>query len=467
MLPKCLFSKNIRTQIALPCQWLSMTTNIVRFSSNSSSSDSSGSDSDNDSKRKILKEPTKPASGSSTAEDNPDDKFSELINNLLSTTSSKTADIKVNVRDRNKKIEKQLSKAADTLTTVVGGDKEKILSTLLESLSNIEKDKPFAKLSDTIASCRQSIETRYGLKETKNYKNMSGRREKPTTFDSQYRTRDARRFDSKYKTDRFENRETRESRENRETRESRENRETRENRENVNVRNETKNVERTYKSTQTQQRGDSVIYALLNKHKDEERSKKYEKSEGESYATIFTQTNAPLPDVPEFKVWNECEKSELKVQQSHYPETGFQEMIQWTEDGKLWKFPIDNEQGMEEEHNVHFSEHVFLERHLTGWCPSIGPIRHYMELVCVGLSKNPYMTVKEKYDHIMWYKNYFDENQDLLKRLGLIDAPRSDVQKQIDSPLSDVQEQINAPPSDVQEQIGAPPSNVQKQIDAP
>ncbi|XP_076672423.1 mitochondrial ribosomal protein S31 isoform X2 [Andrena cerasifolii] len=423
MLPKCLFSKNIRTQIALPCQWLSMTINTVRSSSNSSSSDSSsGSDSDNDVKRKILKEPTKPASGSSTAKNDNNDKFSELINNLLSTTSSKTANVRVNVRDRNKKIEKQLSKAADTLTTVVGGDKEKILSTLLESLSNIEKEKPFIKLSDTIESYRQSIETRYGLKETKNYKNMSGKREKPTKFDSQSRTKDTRRFDSNYKTDRFENRE------------SRENRENRENKENVNVRNETRDIEKTYKSTQTQQRSDSVIYALLNKHKDEEKSKRYEKTEVESYATIFTQTNPPLPDVPEFKVWNICEQSELKIQQSHYPETGFQEMIQWTEEGKLWKFPIDNEQGMEEEQNVHFSEHVFLERHLTGWCPTIGPIRHYMELVCVGLSKNPYMTVQEKYDHIMWYKNYFDDNQDLLKRLGLIDAPASDVQKQIDAP---------------------------------
>ena len=448
MLPKCLFSKNIRTQIALPCQWLSMTINTVR----SSSTSSSGSDSDNDVKRKILKEPTRPASNRSTAKNDTNDKFSELINNLLSTTSSKTADVRVNVRDRNKKIEKQLSKAADTLTTVVGGDKEKILSTLLESLSNIEKEKPFTKLSDTIASYRQSIETRYGLKETKNYKNMNGKREKPTKFDSQYGTKDTRRFDSNHKTERFENRETRESRKNRES---------------VNVRNETRNVEKAYKSTQTQQRSNSVIYALLNKHKDEERSKRFEKTEVESYATIFTQTNAPLPDVPEFKVWNTCEQSELKVHQSHYPETGFQEMIQWTEEGKLWKFPIDNEQGMEEEQNVHFSEHVFLERHLTGWCPTIGPIRHYMELVCVGLSKNPYMTVQEKYDHIMWYKNYFGDNQDLLKRLGLIDAPPSDVQKQIDTPASDVQEQIAAPPSDVQEQIGAPPSDVQKQIDAP
>lgn len=76
---------------------------------------------------------------------------------------------------------------------------------------------------------------------------------------------------------------------------------------------------------------------------------------------------------------------------------------------------------MEDEYNVHFSKHVFLERHLVPWCPSKGPIRHFMELVCVGLSKNPYMKIEEKYDHIMWYKDYFKDKQDLLQKLGLVE----------------------------------------------
>lgn len=66
----------------------------------------------------------------------------------------------------------------------------------------------------------------------------------------------------------------------------------------------------------------------------------------------------------------------------------------------------------------HFSEHVFLEQHLEGWCPPKGPIRHFMELVCVGLSKNPYMFAKDKRERIMWFKNYFAEKHDLLKELG-------------------------------------------------
>ncbi|XP_076174107.1 mitochondrial ribosomal protein S31 [Ptiloglossa arizonensis] len=123
--------------------------------------------------------------------------------------------------------------------------------------------------------------------------------------------------------------------------------------------------------------------------------------------------------VPVLKTWDACEAESFKFFTKHYPENAFQEMIQWTDEGKLWKFPINNEQGMEEEQNVHFSEHIFLERHLIGWCPTKGPIRHFMELVCNGLSKNPYMTVQEKFDHIMWYKEYFESNNDLLEKLGI------------------------------------------------
>ena len=82
---------------------------------------------------------------------------------------------------------------------------------------------------------------------------------------------------------------------------------------------------------------------------------------------------------------------------------------------------------MEEEHSIHFSEHIFVERHVKEWCPRKGPIRHFMELVCVGLSKNPCMTVNEKIEHIMWYRDYFGSKQDLLKEIGAIeqDIPMS------------------------------------------
>ncbi|EFN71095.1 28S ribosomal protein S31, mitochondrial [Camponotus floridanus] len=146
---------------------------------------------------------------------------------------------------------------------------------------------------------------------------------------------------------------------------------------------------------------------------------------------IFENIGVPSQDIPELKTWTALEQRELKALTTYPPANIFQELILWTEQGKLWKFPIDNEQDMEEEQNVHFSEHVFMERHLKEWCPKSGPVRHFMELVCTGLSKNPYLTVEEKINHIVWYKDFFESKQDLLRQLGAIQEPFSDKAKEI------------------------------------
>ncbi|XP_063807980.1 small ribosomal subunit protein mS31 [Pseudophryne corroboree] len=96
------------------------------------------------------------------------------------------------------------------------------------------------------------------------------------------------------------------------------------------------------------------------------------------------------------------------------PRNGFEEMIQWTKEGKLWTFPIDNEVGLDEEQKVEFYEHIFLDKYLEDF-PKQGPIRHFMELVICGLSKNPYLTVQQKKDHIYWYRDYFHQKEDLLR----------------------------------------------------
>ena len=70
-----------------------------------------------------------------------------------------------------------------------------------------------------------------------------------------------------------------------------------------------------------------------------------------------------------------------------------------------------------------FHAHVFLEHHLEPWCPKKGPIRHFMELVCVGLSKNPYISAQKKLDHINWYKDYFEQpdHSEILRLSGAMD----------------------------------------------
>ncbi|XP_030876362.1 28S ribosomal protein S31, mitochondrial [Leptonychotes weddellii] len=98
-------------------------------------------------------------------------------------------------------------------------------------------------------------------------------------------------------------------------------------------------------------------------------------------------------------------------------QNGFAEMIQWTKEGKLWQFPINNEAGFDDD-GSEFHEHVFLDKHLKDF-PKQGPIRHFMELVTCGLSKNPYLSVKQKIEHIEWFRNYFNEKQDILKESGI------------------------------------------------
>ncbi|XP_040847411.1 28S ribosomal protein S31, mitochondrial-like isoform X3 [Ochotona curzoniae] len=98
-------------------------------------------------------------------------------------------------------------------------------------------------------------------------------------------------------------------------------------------------------------------------------------------------------------------------------QNGFEEMIQWTKEGKLWEFPINNEAGFDDD-GSEFHEHIFLDQHLEGF-PKQGPIRHFMELVTCGLSRNPYLSVRQKVEHIEWFRNYFNEKRDILKESNI------------------------------------------------
>ncbi|XP_072466545.1 small ribosomal subunit protein mS31 isoform X2 [Notamacropus eugenii] len=118
-----------------------------------------------------------------------------------------------------------------------------------------------------------------------------------------------------------------------------------------------------------------------------------------------TETSPTLWDV-------EFAKQLAKVSQQ-LPQNALEEMIQWTKEGKLWTFPINNEAGIEDD-GADFHEHIFLDKYLEDF-PKQGPIRHFMELVTCGLSKNPFLTVKEKVEHIEWFRNYFHEKKNILE----------------------------------------------------
>jgi len=119
------------------------------------------------------------------------------------------------------------------------------------------------------------------------------------------------------------------------------------------------------------------------------------------------------------QMWKSCAERELRILSTPSPRNALEEMILWTKQGKLWQFPVDNEQGLDYSGDP-FHKHVFLEHHLHPWCPPSGPIRHFMELVCAGLSKNPYMSSAKKVSTITWFKDYFerDENREILVHAG-------------------------------------------------
>ena len=61
----------------------------------------------------------------------------------------------------------------------------------------------------------------------------------------------------------------------------------------------------------------------------------------------FEQTNEAPPI--ELTMWKKCKEREMKILSSPTPKNFLDEMAVKTEQGILWKFPINNEQGIDEE----------------------------------------------------------------------------------------------------------------------
>lgn len=157
---------------------------------------------------------------------------------------------------------------------------------------------------------------------------------------------------------------------------------------------------------------------------------------------IFTNIEQLQTKDDPLRTWNKLENHELRLRISTAPRNYFEKMAYWTEEGKIWHFPIDNEQGTKRKHfhartphlilvriyfptilgldlekQTPFTDHVFLEEYIESWCPQKGAVHNFMELICIGLSKNPYLSVQQKREHLDWYRNYFEEKRDILQRI--------------------------------------------------
>ncbi|OQV23474.1 putative 28S ribosomal protein S31, mitochondrial [Hypsibius exemplaris] len=136
---------------------------------------------------------------------------------------------------------------------------------------------------------------------------------------------------------------------------------------------------------------------------------------GEEPLGVFTNIPALMASKPkvELKTWDALEKEELHKLLQQPPKNAFEEMARWTKQGKLWRFPINNEQDFFREENVDFTEHIFLE-HLIADFPQKGPIKQFMDVVLYALSCNPYISVAEKHDHVDWFREWFKEKRSVL-----------------------------------------------------
>lgn len=75
--------------------------------------------------------------------------------------------------------------------------------------------------------------------------------------------------------------------------------------------------------------------------------------EGDSSVTVFGGTpigifknvDALQTQDDSLKIWKKLEQHELRLKMSQAPRNYFEKMAYWTEEGKVWHFPIDNEQG--------------------------------------------------------------------------------------------------------------------------
>ena len=117
------------------------------------------------------------------------------------------------------------------------------------------------------------------------------------------------------------------------------------------------------------------------------------------------------------KLWSDLEQEELNLLEQKSPKNAFEEMINWTNEGKLWKYPINNEEGLADlGEKERFDEHVFFDD-LIEQSPDKQPIREFMNDAALGLSKNPYMTAERKRSYLQFYNDYFNQNKDLVDTL--------------------------------------------------
>lgn len=112
----------------------------------------------------------------------------------------------------------------------------------------------------------------------------------------------------------------------------------------------------------------------------------------------------------------------------------------------LSSFPLFSFLDIGAEADVPFYDHVLLERHLQDF-PKSPLIRQFMELVCVGLGRNPYWTAEQKLEHINWFRKFFNEKMNVFNETVHTGEIRTSAPLPVAKPVSTYKPKPTPPPA--------------------
>jgi hypothetical protein len=85
-----------------------------------------------------------------------------------------------------------------------------------------------------------------------------------------------------------------------------------------------------------------------------------------------------------------------------------------------------------------------------------------MELVCVGLGRNPYWTVEQKLEHINWFRNFFNEKTNVFNETVHTGVIRTSAPPPVAKPVSTYKPKPAPPPPKIIPVVAPPPTPAAK-----
>ncbi|NXV79791.1 RT31 protein, partial [Atlantisia rogersi] len=136
------------------------------------------------------------------------------------------------------------------------------------------------------------------------------------------------------------------------------------------------------------------------------------------FTKASTETENALEAVSSPTIWDVEFAKQIAAVTAQPPRNGFEEMIQWTKEGILWEFPIDNEAGMCPLNFYYLSVFIFFElEHVTtfGCFNVVFELSHACDSKQIELSKCPKL-------ELLWVTSFWHSSGEVLQVVSLVVA---------------------------------------------